>query len=238
MSLASIEQNDVDISRLFSYTSEAVLETPDGQKITFYLKVLGDADNNISKTKALRASKKFRDQLNDLEWEDRELYIPVMRGKNKSDILEIVLGLEMSAITMMAMNEIQVAYPQELSGDATLEDQEKYQEEVDSYSSRFEDALTKEVDKQIKQKRIAINKITKDDIILKYETALINQTVQRIYENAYFDQALHFATYTDKEFSVLAFKTAEDFENAPTYLKEALIHEYGKIEIGGSELKK
>lgn len=238
MSLTDIEQNDVDISRLFSYKKEIVMITPDDKEITLYLKVLGDADNNIAKTNALRESGKFREQLRDREWKDRSLYVPEMLGKTKEEIVDIVIALEISRITMDAVNDVQVQYPKELDGDASLEDQEKYQEEVDGFSEKYEKAITKEVDKRTKAKRIEVNKLKKDDIVTKYENSLINQGVQTRYYDEYMEWALYFATYEDENYSVRAFKDVDSFRNSPAHLKEALIEEYSSIEIGASKLKK
>ncbi len=62
MTLLDLEQNDVDISKLFEYTSELDIETPQGT-IRIYQKLLGDEDYNKVKARALRDSKRARKKI-------------------------------------------------------------------------------------------------------------------------------------------------------------------------------
>jgi hypothetical protein len=239
MSLIDIEKNDVDISKLFAYKKEITLLIPGtSDEVTFYQRVVGDEDNNKARVYALRESGKLRSKLNDRKWEDRVAYVPDISKVLKDDLVEITLGLIMQDLSMQALNETTLKEPKQPKGDATLEEQEEYQEAIDNYKKEFNEKVTKTLGEKVEEKRKLFSKFTKDELVKMYGGALIDQHCQERFGRAYLEQATFYGTYVDKEYTTRAFKTFEDFKNAPSNLKDALTRAYSDIQLGGVALKK
>lgn len=239
MSLIDIEQNDVDISQLFAYKTEVTLLIPGTtDEVKFYQRIVGDADNNKARVYGLRESADFREQLRNEKWEDRKAYLPNISKLLKEELINIILSLELQDMSLDVMNETTLKHPKEPSGKATLEEQEKYQKEIDEYKIKFNEMISEGLDKRLDSRRKVLGSRKKEDLKEQYEATVINRLCQERFGRAYLAMATYYATYTDSSFQTRAFKTFEDFNNTPSNLKEALIDSYSELQIGGTTLKK
>lgn len=240
MSLIDIEKNDVDISQLFAYKKNIALLVPgdEEREVTFFQRVVGDAEVGQARTAALRTSAEMRAKLRDTKWKDRIIYIPKLTKLKKEDIIDLVLSLSIQELTVQAINKIEVKLPIELSGEATLEDQERYQEEVDAYPDKFQEAVATSLDNSLKGYRRDLNKVTKDELIKNYEAVMINQHASEKFTETYQELVTYLGTYNSKDYVERSFKSLEHFQNAPSMLKQTLIAHYTELEVSASTLKK
>ena len=239
MSLIDIEQNDVDISQLFAYKKEITLLVPGTtDEITFYQRIVGDADNNRARVYGLRESATFREDLKNPKWEDRLAYLPNITKLLKDELINVLIALEVQDLSLESMNETSLKQPKEPAGDASLEEQEEYQKKVDSYKNEFNLKIMENLEARIERRQKELEKLNKDVLREQYEASLINRLCQERFGQSFLEMSTYFGTYTDKEYKTRAFKSFDDFLNAPTNLKDALISNYSNIQLGGVTLKK
>lgn len=239
MSLIDIEKNDVDISQLFTYKKEITLLVPGTtDEITLHQRIIGDSDNNKARVYALRESGKLRENLRNTKWEDRSAYLPSVDNLKKDDIVDLVLSLSIQEITLDAINKVDVPEPKEPKGDASLEDQEKHQKEVDAYKDKFNKAVNELLSTKLEERRKELNKNLKDDLIRTYETTVIDQLCQKRFLECYIEMCTFYGTYSDSGFTKRSFNAFEDFQNSPTQLKSRLMDGYSDLQVGGAALKK
>lgn len=238
MSVPTIEKNDVDISKLFKYTSETMLPLPSGDIITIYQKLNGDAQTNRARVHALRESAKMRNNLNNLKWESRDAYVPSIRKFKKDEVIDVILSLQLREISSEAISSTNLPEKSQLDGDATLEEHEERQKYIDGYEAEFSEEVGKKVELELKRRRKELNKITKDLLIKSYESVVIGQHATEIYTTAYMDMNTYFGTFTDADCKIQITKTYEDFLDLPVVIKDVLIEGYAALEINSVELKK
>lgn len=239
MSLTDLEQNDVDISSLFAYKKEITLLIPGtSDEITLYQRIIGDADNNRARVYALRESSNLRANLRDSRWEDRTAFIPDFSKLLKEDLIEVVLSLMGTDLSIQAINNTTLKQPKKPSGDASLEEQEEYQTAIDEWKKEFNLRAAAILEELTTEARTNLRKQTKDNLRTRYESELIDRHCQERFGKAYLDIATYMGTFTDASHTKRAFKSLEDFLNAPTNLKDALAESYGQLQVGGVALKK
>ena len=238
MSVPTIEKNDVDISKLFQYTSETMLPLPSGDIITVYQKLNGDAQTNRARVHALRESSKLRDDLNNPKWKDRGAYVPSIRKFKKDEVVDLILSLQLREISADAISSTNIPEKPDLDGDATLEEHEERQKYIDGYEEVFSKEVGEKVERELKSRRKELNKINKDLLIKSYETVIIGQHATEVYTTAYLNMNTYFGTFTDVECKTQVTKTYEEFLNLPSVIKDVLLEGYAALEINSIELKK
>lgn len=236
--MRTIEKNDINISKLFEFEREAKLLGVDGEEITVYMKLPGDEHLNRARVKALRLSKDFRQQLNDKEWEDREVYIPDASELDKEEIVSLLVSFNVTPIATKVAQEITIPIPKEPEGDASLEEQEEYQRKVDEYPELFNQHMTSEVTKRLENTRKRLNSLTKKALLEEYENQLVREHADTFFYKRYREYCCYFASFKDENYENRLFDKYESLRNSPEFLKTQLIDEYDKLEINAEELKK
>ena len=126
----SIEKNDVDITQLFKWSREVTISDPvTSTDVTVYVRLIGDADLNIARTSAIRKSGELRRKLRSPDSSERASFInEISELKDKETIVTFILLLMTEQIQNEAVKSTSVPFPKDIKADATLEEQEKYQE--------------------------------------------------------------------------------------------------------------
>jgi hypothetical protein len=236
--MKSVDKNDVDISKLFNWGTSFELKAPSGDVVTFYLRVVGDADLNIAKTFALRESAELRKKLKKKGTSERDAFIPDVISTEKDILIELILSLIVKEITDKVRNGLEFPFPREPNSDASLEEFEKFQEEVDSYPEMVEESVRKEMDDAIEKQRKDLNKKTMKQLISLYEKEMINRICETEMYNKFQDMCVYLGVYKDSEYKERMFKSVDQFNNLPTPIKEELIIRYSMIDLNVDDLKK
>ena len=236
----SIEKNDVDITQLFKWSREVTISDPvTSTDVTVYVRLIGDADLNIARTSAIRKSGELRRKLRSPDSSERVSFInEISELKDKETIVTFILLLMTEQIQNEAVKSTSVPFPKDIKADATLEEQEKYQEEIDDYPKVFTKAVGKEIKKIQKTELKRLESLTQEQLYNEYERLVIDRLCQAEMIDSYYEQCVFFGTYTDSEFKKKAFKSFETFQNIATKLKDQLIEEYKNLEVGMEMLKK
>ena len=233
-----VEKNDVDISQLFSWSRESVIKGIKSKDVKVWVRLLGDADTNKVRVMSLRKSAELRRSLRDLESDDRIAFIPLLEELDKDSLVESVLIFTMRDLTKQAMRGLTLRSPKEPGSDATTEQHEKFQREVDEYPKKREDAIKSSVETLIEKRRKELQEQDPTELYKLYTNVLINELCEQELLKRYKEYCVYFGTYSNKKLTQRFFNSFEDVDNLPTEIKESLINEYSLLEIETEQLKK
>jgi len=233
----SIDKNDVDISSLFNWGTEFTLDTPSGE-ITFYLKIIGDAEINRARTFALRESAKLRAKLKEEGSEERLAFIPDTTTVERENLIELIVALMMKDLIPKIRRDIDIPYPKEPRTDADLEEFEEYQEEIDNYPELVEKSVEKQFRDGIDVERKKLEKFDTEKLLQIYEKEMINRVCETEMYNKFQDMCVYFSVYRDPDYKDRMFPSFEQYDNLPTQLKEKLSTKYAGMDLKLDDLKK
>jgi vacuolar-type H+-ATPase subunit I/STV1 len=238
----SAEKNDVDITQLFKWHKEVEIEDKiSGISTKVYMRLVGDADLNRGRVMGYRASAELRQKLKTEGSDERLAFLSELKDykQDKEILVKTLILLMIGDLQMRAFNLVSLPEPKEPEGDeASLEDWEEYQKQVDAYPAEFTKLLDKELEKLRKQEEKELSKLSIEELYDKYEHEIMNRLCAEEMENVYYDFCVFAGTFTDPKFKKRAFNTYEDLQNAHIKLKEILRENYRKLEVTTSELKK
>lgn len=237
MTVNPIERNDVDLSRLLSWRRKFTIMDTKNEPFDVFIRLVGDAEVNQSRVYAIRQSNEYRRKLRDSNSDEHITYIPEMSELTKEQLIESVLSYSMREFTEQARDDAKLPEPKELSGSATLEDQEKYQAEVDSYPARQQEHLKTYVEKLIDKKRKELGKLSEEKIYSSLVSLLIDHLCENRMLEAFRDMTTYLGTYSDPDYKVKLFESISDFIDLPSEIKRQLIDKYNILELGLDELK-
>ncbi len=234
-----IDKNDVDISQLFKWNKKVEMaDIISGNKISFYMRLLGDSDLNIARAHAYRKSAELRRKLKTPDSDQRVLMLAEFSDISDPDVLIPTIEiLRTSDIYQRVMKNIDFPEPREPSKD-DLEAWEKYQTAIDEYPKKFRDKVEKEAERIRKADMEELRKRTPEELYKIYENEVINKLCQEEMNNSFYDMSIYLSTFKDEKFKNRAFKSFEDYDNIHPHFKEELKKEYQNLEMGIDLLKK
>lgn len=232
------EKNDVDISSLFYHRKPVEVIGKNAEPIIFYMRLVGDAELQRARVKALRDSRKLRDELKNPDSDKHLAFIPNITDLSREQLIEVILLTRIKEISADVVDEIKVPFPEELSSDATLEEQEEYQKKVDEYPLKREKIIKEEIVKRAAKEKEKL--LEKNEEVLKkeYLLSLRNELCELELTKSFYDHVVFFSLYKDENYKVPLLSKYEDYENLPSEIKEQLLEEYRNLELGMDELKK
>lgn len=234
----SPEKNDVDISALFNYRKPVILKTNNEEELTVYMRIIGDAELQRARVKALRASRELRDNLRDKNSDEYLAYIPDVSEIEKERLVEMLLISDLREISKEVAEDVDVPFPEELDEGASLEEQEQYQLEVDEYPKKRETIIKKEIiSRANKRKEEHLEKPVKE-LKKLYISGIEQELCEKRLMETFYDYVIFYSLYKDKNYSIKLFSSFEDYINLPSDIKEELLQEYKLLELGIEELKK
>ena len=234
----SPEKNDIDITALFEYRKPITLYGKGKKELTLYMRVVGDSEMQISRVKALRASRELRDKLRDKTSDEYLAFIPDISEAEKEKIVEMLLLTSLKDISMKVAKEIEIPFPEELDSDATLEEQEEYQKQIDAYPKEREATIKREIVKRATETKEEYLEKDKKTLLKDYEKSLKNELCEIEMNRVFYDYVVYFSLYLNKDYSKSAFKSFAEFEKLPNDVKAELLQSYRNLELGMDELKK
>lgn len=131
-----------------------------------------------------------------------------------------------------------IPYPKPLPSDATIEEQEKYQEEVDTFDERRDEVIRVFVEERINLERSKLMEKETEKLILQLRKTVIDKLCEDEMLRRYKEYIIYVSSFKDDKFKERLFNAYEDFENLPPSGKAQLAEFYNALELGNSELKK
>ena len=233
------ERNDVDISRLFYWSKKFVVEDEAGAVVgEFYMRLLGDADNARAKVHSIRRSADMREQLKDINSDRHVASFSNLDTLEDDRLVQLLLVFNIRSISQRAVKEVKVKLPKSPKSDASTEEMEIYQKEVDLYPIRREEAFREFMDKEAKKLEKEYKKLDHESLLRKVESAMINDLCEDELLKAYREMAAYLGTFRDENLKERLFSSFEEFQNLPTYIKAQFINAYQSLEMSGEEIKK
>ena len=233
------EKRDVDINKLFYWNDKFnIIDSKGNVKLSYYARIIGDAELNRSRVFALRSSAELRKSLKEFGSEVRMAYLPDFSDLDIEKIIDLLTIFYMKDFTRDALKEVSIKFPKEPHSDATLESQEKYQEEVDNFEENKNKKYKEYVNKRIEALKKELLTKSKEDLIKLYEEFSINELCETKMLSSFQEMNAFFGTYKDKNLKERLFETFEQFDNLPTDIKQQFIGNYSTLELSMDELKK
>ena len=104
--MKEIDKNDVNISKLWNWGTQFETETPQGM-LTFWMRVVGDADLNRARVYGLRQSATLRRQLKDENSDERLALVPELDITEKDKIVTAILVYTVTELTDRAQSKLE-----------------------------------------------------------------------------------------------------------------------------------
>jgi hypothetical protein len=237
MAKQTLEKNDVDIKKLFTWGKDVELKFGD-KEIKFYIKIVGDSEVNRARVQALRASGDLRRKLKDLNSDERLAYVVDKESISKAQIIDILLQGYYTQMLGEAGKLVTVEGPEELTEGANLEQQEQYQKDLDEYPTKYEEAIREEVSKIYDREYKRIELIEFDDIYNSYVVTVINNMCEAEMIKIFRELCTYYGSYKDSNCKERLFSTVDEFNNLPAAVKEEFVKVYGTLDLNMEDLKK
>lgn len=237
--MKEIDKMDVDISKLFNWGKKFKISLPGKNKsLDVYMRLVGDADYNRATVLARRKSAELRKKLRDETSDDRIALIPDMESFSHEILVGSLLLFYTRELALQAIREVKIDLPAEPKFEATLEEMEEYQKEVDDYPKKREQAVKDFVNKKIEERKVDLEQ--RDDKFLydEYVRLSINQICELETLSKMKQVTVYLGTYKDADYTERLFQSFEDFDNLPETIKNQLMDFYMSLEIDGEDLKK
>lgn len=235
----SVEKNDVDISALFKWNKKVeVADVVSGNSISFYMRLLGDADLNRARAHGYRKSAELRRKLKTPDSDERMLMLAEL--SDISDLKVLIPTIEIlrtPEIYQNVMRNMDMTEPVEPSKE-DLEAWELYQVVVDEYPKKFRVEVERRADEIRKVDMEELEKRPSEELYKIYEAEVISKLCQEEMTDAFYDMSIYLASFKDDKFKHPAFKNFEEYDNVHPILKSKLKTEYQNLEMGIDTLKK
>ncbi len=233
-----IDRNDVDIFRLFYYADEFTISGKNGKTLKVYIRLVGDSELNQARVFALRESRKMRDKLKNPDSDEALAFLPNLDDFSKEEIIQLILSAKSGEILRQANRDVKITLPTEINSDASLEEQEEYQKEVDNFDEVYNNRLTERISQLIVNEEEKLKELSIDKLKQICLDSIINQIAESVMMDKFRQMCVYFGTYKDKNYTNRLFKSFEEFDKIPPEIKSQLIACYNKLDIGDIELKK
>lgn len=236
--MESIDEFDVDISKLWKWNKEVVIK--DGDEVLFkaYLRVPGDADINRARVYALRESAKLRKAISDKSNEERWAYLLPKELISEAELIDFVKALLLRDELRNIDKEVDIPIPKKPDEDAPLEEHEKYQEEVDNWVFKRLEKIREVTERKSQEIENYVKSLSFDELYGIYEVKSIDLYCENLVGTLFIDQCIYYGLFKDPKFTKKVFNSFEEFLNIPTYAKEELRKIYNDLSLSAEELKK
>lgn len=236
--METVEEFDVDISKLWKWKKEVVIKDGDEVLLKAYLRVPGDADINRARVYAIRESTKLRQKLNDKNDLDRYAYILPEELIDDEDLFNFSLTLTLRNELLNIDKEVDIPIPVKPSEDAPTEAHEKYQKEVDMWAIKRMDKIKELAEKKEKEIRERLKSLSREELYKIYEKVSADFYCDTLVGELFVDQCIFYGLYKDSKYTKRMFTNFEDFQNLPKFVKDILKEEYSNLALSMEELKK
>jgi len=225
------------LSRLFRWSKKVNIVSGGEVLDTVYIRLVGDSDFQESRIAALKASKNLRIRLRDKEDEE---HLSTFSDINHLTKDELIMGVCYSEIPDYR-DEAIISVPEktipELPDSPSLEEQEQYQNKLETMRNERAQALAKFIEERSDKRREELKDKELEDLKEMYMHSIINMKCGEEFTRTFREYQVYKGTYTDEKFKNLAFDNFEDFVECAPQLKSQLLQAYIDLEISGEDLK-
>lgn len=234
--MESIEKNDIIIDKLFGWKGEFNIKDSD---IKVYMRVIGDADINRSRVFALRESAKLRRLLHDKNSDEYLALLSSAEYYTREELQNVITSLYIRDFAQDAVSELIFDLPPEPGSDATLEQQEEYQKQVDEFPIKRSEKIREFVTENLEKKTITLEGKPQEELLNRvYLPMAIDTLCETRMMESFRDMCVYLGTYKDPNYKIHFFTDLEEYLSIKTTIKLDLREKYNSLELGIDELKK
>jgi hypothetical protein len=144
----------------------------------------------------------------------------------------------MREISKEASANVKIKRPKEPKSDSTLEEVEKFQEEVDAYPTKVRKALETYMAKGMEKLKKILQKKSTEELYEQYRKFTIDEMCEMAATRAFKDMEIYLGCYKDDTYETLFFDSFEQYENLQTDMKINFRAAYEKLNFPMDDLKK
>ncbi len=234
-----IDKNDVSLAKLFNWGRKFEITDKYGNPATdVYIRLVGDAELNQARVKAIRASRELREKLKDQNSDERMVFMPDFDEMTDEAIAELITLQKVREFVQEANREVDLPLPIEPHTDAPLERQEEYQKLVDEYPQKRQETLNAYVIGRANELTAQLKNENRTYLVKECERQIISARCEEEMIKKFSEYCAFFGTYKDEEFKIRYFEDIDEFENLPTEIQQQFISGYQSLDINVTELKK
>jgi len=230
-----IEKNDVSLAKLFNWGDKFSITDKYGNFITdVYIRLVGDAELNQARVKAIRASREMREKLKTEGTDERMVFMPdfdLMEDK------EIVLQ-RIREFVQEANKAVDLPLPAEPNSEASLEKQEQYQKDVDEYPTKRQEVVNAYIMGRAREATETLGRENRAYLIKECEKQVIMARCEEEMVKKFSEWCSYFGTFADEGFKTRYFREFEDFLTIPAEVQSQFVSAYQSLDINVVELKK
>lgn len=229
---------DVNIKPVFNWFGQQEIVDTQGNTFTVYIRLVGDEDLNRARVAALRKSNELRKKLRDPESDEYNALILFGDFLSKEQLVSEIINYNLIDLYQKAGKEVRIPYPKEPAGDAELEKQEQYQQEIDTWQDRLNAKIQDWLEPRLS--KLTLDTEAKSEEVLRKEYKQIkeNQVCNAEFQKRFKELCVFYGTFSDSEMKETFFESYEDFANQRSEVKEQYIEFYEALDLSSDELKK
>jgi len=235
----------MDLENLFKWKGEIIIRDSKGEPVilrkkplVLYQRIVGDANIQIARQKALKASADLRKELRDEDSDIQAAFLPEVEGIDNERLSNsVALNKILELREVAEQNITQPRKPAALSGSASLEEQEKYQQGWEDYQKELETRINGELTKHLEKERKQLMENPRETLVQMFKETAINNLCKSEMLRVFNSWCAYFGTYRDKAMENRAFNSFEKFENSARELKGQIIGGYLQLELSGEDIK-
>lgn len=233
------EKNDININKLFDWGNKFEIKRGNEVLVNAYIRLIGDADLYKARVFGLRSSTDLRKRLKDKNSDEYIVFISFADElDDKTGLINLLTSVMTHQVAQEALKEIRLPMPKEPKSDASLEEQEKFQAEVDSYDERRNELVGELILKKLNQLQEFYDQKSLEDLRKIYVTELTKELCEREMMSKYKEMCVFLGTYKDENYSEHLFNSFEEFTNLVPEIKAQFIDAYDVLDLNIEELKK
>jgi len=233
------EKNDVEIQPLFKWSKEfEILDIENNPVASIFMRLVGDADLNRAKVFALRRGAEKRKSLRTPDSDERLAYIQDLGTIEKERLVALCSLFVSKDFAREAVRNVNVPHPKELKANATLEQQENHQLEIDAYPEKLDKALREYIEKRVSSLTQQYLSMSLEELHNLYIEFAIDELSEKEMLSSFKAMCVFLGTYKDKGLKERFFESFSDLDNLDAEMKEQLISAYESLELPPEELKK
>ena len=235
----------MNLENLFKWNNNFVVKDKqgnpvevNGEPLTLYQRVVGDAELSEARRQALYESRNLRKALRDEASVEHSTLLPEYEDMSNEELKNAIILTEGGELRRRAEQMADLPKYPVKPKDGSLEDEEEYQVALDTYEDKKQEAINKQLRKLINRRKEDLKGTHLDNLRKQFIEAVINTISRSKMLETFNYWCAYFGTYKDKAMTKRAFKSFETFDNAATELKEQILNHYIELEFSGGELKK
>jgi len=229
---------EVKLEDLFRWNKSVDIKDRKGNVLkTVYVRVAGDANLQEAQNHALARSRQIRRKLRDEESLEYKALFADLESRSQSDLIVGIIASEGSKFRDEANEELGEIDLPDLPDDPTLEEREKFQEDVEKLTNNRTEQLQKLIEEKMQTRREDLNKKDVQQLQDIYKVARIESSCFEVYGFEFRSYCVYLNVFSDKKMAVREFSNYDAFSNTSSLIKRILLESYADLELSEEDLK-